>query len=501
MIEWQAAELALAQLFAPMHLLMFMLGLLMGLVLGVLPGIDALFGLAVLLPFCLVIDATSALPLILGMASITFTSGPIPSILIGAPGTAGSTATILDGHPMAKRGEAGKAMGAAFTASLIGGLVGAIVLTLSIPIFRPLVLMLGSPEFLCLCILGLSLVSVLGGKYPLRGVVAAGLGIMLAQVGLDPIMGVNRWTFGTLYLQNRISIVVLALGFFALAEIVDLSIKGTRISGSRSSVGKWDGLRETLKHKKLALESALIGSFVGFLPGLGAGVACWIAYAWALVTCKPRSGFGKGDIRGVIAPEASDNASVGGALIPTIAFGIPGGTLMALLLSAFWMLGIKPGPNLMTKNLHLVYLMIWTMALSNIVGAILCFLFTDLIAKIATIRIGRLAPIVIMLIFSGALVTNMDISDVVAVVLFCLLGLTMKHLDWPRPPMLLGYILGPLIEKFYFSSQMIFGYTWMARPGVIVILILTTLCLYVGIKVQRKETAVQEAMEREEARP
>ena len=497
MIELKAAELALAQLFSPMHLLMFMLGLLLGLVLGVLPGIDALFGLAVLLPFCLVIDATSALPLILGMASITFTSGPIPSILIGAPGTAGSTATILDGHPMAKRGEAGKAMGAAFTASLIGGLTGCLVLTLSIPIFRPLVLMLGSPEFLCLCILGLSLVSVLGGKYPLRGVIAAGMGVMLSQIGLDPIMGEQRWTFGTLYLQNRITIVVVALGFFALAEIIDLSIKGTRISGSHSSVGKWDGLKETLKHWKLTLQSSLIGSFVGFLPGLGAGVACWIAYAWALISCKPRSGFGKGDIRGVIAPEASDNASVGGALIPTIAFGIPGGTLMALMLSAFWMLGIKPGPDLMTKNLNLVYLMIWTMALSNVVGAIMCFLFTDLIAKIAMIRIGRLAPIVIMLIFSGALVTNMEIYDVVAVVLFCILGLTMKHLDWPRPPMLLGYILGPLIEKFYFSSQMIFGYRWLLRPGVIVILILTALCLYVGMRVQRKETEVQEAMEAE----
>lgn len=493
----EAAELALSMLFAPIHLLMFMLGLLLGLFLGVLPGIDALFGLAVLLPFCLVIDATAALPLILGMASITFTSGPIPSILIGAPGTAGSTATILDGHPMAKRGEAGKAMGAAFTASLIGGLVGSIVLTLSVPIFRPLVLMLGSPEFLCLCVLGLSLVSVLGGKYPIRGVVTAGLGILLALVGLDPIMGVNRWTFGTLYLQNRMTIVVVALGFYALAEIIDLSIIGTRISAGHSSAGKWEGLRETLRHKKLVLSSSGIGAFIGFLPGLGAGVACWIAYAWALIVCKPRSGFGKGDIRGVIAPEAADNASVGGALIPTIAFGIPGGTLMALMLSAFWMLGLKPGPELLTKNLHLVYLMIWTIALSNIVGALLCFMFTDFIAKIATIRIARLAPVVIILIVAGALVTNMNIADVIATVLFCILGLTMKHLDWPRPPFLLGYILGPMIEKYYFASQMIFGYTWLFRPGVMIILVVIAICLYGGVRIQRKEVEVQSAMEGE----
>jgi len=282
-----AAELALAMLFTPIHFLMFSLGIFMGLFLGVLPGIDAVFGLAVLLPFCLVMDPTAALPLILGMASITFTSGPIPSILIGAPGTAGSTATILDGHPMAKRGEAGKAMGAAFTASLIGGLFGALVLTVSVPIFRALVLMFGSPEFLAMCILGLSLVSVLGGGYPLRGIVSAGMGMLFALIGQDPILGIERWSFGIPYLQQKVSIITVALGFFALAEIIDLAIKGTRISVSHSSAGKWDGFRETLRHKKLGLSASGIGALVGVMPGLGAAVACWIAYAWTIIISKP----------------------------------------------------------------------------------------------------------------------------------------------------------------------------------------------------------------------
>ena len=261
--------MALSQLLEPMHILMFTLGTVLGLFLGVLPGIDAVCGLAVLLPFCLVMDPASALPLILGMASISFTSGPIPSILIGAPGTAGSTATIVDGYPMAKKGQAGKAMGAAFTASLIGGLFGAFVLTLAIPVIRPLVLMFGSPEFLAMSLLGISLVAVLCGDYPLRGVIAAGIGILFSQIGQDPILGMERWAFGIPYLQQKMSIVTVALGFFALAEILDLAMKGGRISINQSSEGKWDGLRETLKHKKLVLSSSAIGSIVGFHAGAG----------------------------------------------------------------------------------------------------------------------------------------------------------------------------------------------------------------------------------------
>jgi TctA family transporter len=493
----EAAGVALAMLFTPTHLLMFSVGIFMGLILGVLPGLDVLFGMAVILPFCLVLDPSTMLPLILGMASIAGTSGPIPSILIGAPGEAGNMATIMDGHPMAKRGEAGKALGAAFTASLIGGLFGALVLTVSIPIFRPLVLMFGSPEFLALCILGISLVSVLGGGYPLRGIVVAGLGMLIANIGLDPILGVERWSFGVPYLQQKISIVTVALGFFALTEIIDLAITGSPISSAYSSVGKWDGFKETLRHKKLVLSASGVGALVGFMPALGSSVAGWIAYAWTIFISKPRSGFGKGDIRGVIGCEAADNACLGGDLIPTLAFGIPGGTLMALMLGAFWMMGIKPGPELLTKNLHLVYLIIWTIALSNILGAGICFLFTDHLAKLATVRIQILAPLVIMLIYGGALVTTKNIGDLIVLLIFTFLGWGMKCLDWPRPPLLLGFILGPMIESFYFTSTMIFGYKWVFRPGVLIILVLTAICIYAGYRIQRTEMEVHSMIEGE----
>jgi len=210
-----------------------------------------------------------------------------------------------------------------------------------------------------------------------------------------------------------------------------------------------------------------------------------------------RSGFGKGDIRGVIGCEAADNAALGGDLIPTLAFGIPGGTLMALMLSAFWMMGMKPGPVLLTKQLHLIYLIIWTIALSNILGAGVCFLFTDYLAKVATIRIQILAPLMIMLIYGGALVTTKDIGDLVVLVIFTLLGWAMKRLEWPRPPLLLGFILGPLIEKYYFASTMIFGYKWVMRPGVLIIFVLTAICIYAGYRIQRTEMEVHSMIEGE----
>ncbi len=481
----------ITQLFAPMNLLMFTVGTLMGIFFGILPGLDGVTGLALLLPFTFMLDANAALALILGLSAISFTAGSITSILIGAPGTSGSTATIMDGFPMAKKGLAGKAIGTSITSSIIGGVFGAIALSLTIPIFRPLVLMFGSAEFLAMAILGISLVAVLGGDSPLKGIVSAGVGMLLAQIGQDPVLGLDRWTFNIPYLQQKISIALVALGLFALTEIMDMAIQGLQISKKQSAQGKKEGVKETFKQWRLTLSSSFIGATVGFMPGLGAAVACWIAYAWAVITGKPKDQFGKGDIRGVIAPESANNASLGGSLIPTIAFGIPGGTLMALLLSAFWMLGLRPGPDMLTRNLDTVYLIIWTVALSNIIGGLLLLRWTDQVAKIAMIRMEILAPIITLVIFLGAAVTNMNIWDLWAVFAFCILGWVMKQLDWPRPPLLMGFILGPLAERFYFTSMMVFGSKWLFRPAVMVILGLSVCFMIVGYRTVRSGRKTQ----------
>lgn len=482
----------ITNMITPMYLLMFIIGSIVGILFGILPGLDAVTALALLLPFVYMFEPEAALSLILALSAIACTAGSITCILVGAPGTSSNTATIVDGFPMAKQGLAGKAIGAAVTSSIVGGVVGAIVLSLTIPIFRPLVLMFGSAEFLAMAILGISLVAVLSGESPLKGIVAAGLGIMLSQMGTDPVLGLHRWTFGIPYLQQKISIVLVALGLFALVEVLDLAVHETKISKRQSTEGKAEGVKETFKNWKLLLLSAIIGSFVGFMPGLGAVVACWIAYALALIVCEPKDQFGKGDIRGIIAPEAANNACLGGSLIPTISFGIPGGTLMALLLSAFWTIGLRPGPEMLKNNLNLIHLIIWTVALSNIVGGLVLLKWADKIAKIAMIRVEILVPIITITICLGALITNLNMWDLWIVLGFCTLGWIMKWLDWPRPPLLLGFILGPLTERFYFISTMVFGGKWITRPIVITILSIAVILSIIGYKTTRKIRGVVE---------
>ncbi len=479
---------ALFLLFIPSYMGLFILGVFLGLVIGAIPGIGGVVGLALLLPFTMKLEPAAALPLLIGLLAVINTSDTIPAVLFGTPGSVGSQATILDGYPMAQKGEAGKALGAAFTVSLIGGVIGAVILTISVPIITPIVMMFGSPEFLVMCLLGISMVSVLSGRHPLRGLIAAGLGLLIAMVGQDPILAVARWYLGQPYLVERISIVPMALGFFAIPEMLDLCIRGTQIVElpKQALIGKLAGLREALRHKKLIVSSAGIGAWIGFMPGMGSVIANWVAYSWAVMVCKPKDGFGKGDIRGVIAPESANNASAGGALIPTLAFGVPGSTSMALILAAFWIVGIIPGPTLLTEHLDLVYLIVWTLALANIIGAVVCFLLTDYLAAVTKVPVHILVPLVLVVVFGGALLTTLHIGDIVVLLGFGVLGWVMKHLDWPRPPLVLGFVLSPLVEKFYFQSTMVYGITWLARPIVIVILTVAIISIYFGMKLQRQ---------------
>lgn len=481
-----ALQDAFFSLLTPTYVALFTSGVLLGLVVGVIPGIGGVVGLALLLPFTLKLEPAAALPLLIGLLAVIHTSDTIPAVLVGTPGSVGSQATILDGYPMAQKGEAGKALGAAFTVSLLGGLIGAVILTVSVPIITPIVLMFGSPEFLAMCLLGISMVAVLSGAHPLRGIVAAGLGLLLAMIGEDPIMGVARWYLDVPYLVGGISIVPMALGFFAIPEVVDLCVRGTQIAKeiSKALTGKMEGMKEALRHKKLIVTSAGIGAWVGFMPGMGSVIANWLAYSWAVMTCNPKDEFGKGDIRGIIAPESANNASTGGALIPTLAFGVPGGTAMALIVAAFWIVGIIPGPKLLTENLDLVYLIVWTLALANIVGAALCFLMTDYLAAVTKVPIHVLAPLILVVIFAGAFLTNFHMGDIIVLLGFGVLGWLMEHLDWPRPPLMLGFVLSPLVEQYYFQSTMVYGVSWMTRPLVIVIFILTAIGLFFGIRNQ-----------------
>ena len=369
-----AAGKAFLILMDPTRLMYLAAGCLMGLVLGIVPGIGGLAGTAMLLPFTFNMDPYAAFALLLGLGSTTATGDPIPAVLFGVPGGAASAATVLDGFPMAKRGEAGRALSACYMSSMMGGIFGACLLAVSIPILRPVMLFLGSPELLAFAVLGISMVAILSGNAPLRGLAAGCLGIMIAMIGTDPQSGTLRWTFNSLYLWDGLPLTPLLLGIFALPELCDLLITRTAIAAGFEKAdiykGQWQGVKDCLTHWWLIVRCSWIGGGIGSIPGISASVVDWLAYGHALKTEKGAAlTFGKGDVRGVIASESSNNAKEGGALVPTIAFGVPGSATMAILLGAFLIHGLVPGPDMLHKNLDITYSMVWSVALANILGA------------------------------------------------------------------------------------------------------------------------------------
>lgn len=477
-----AAMEALHGLADPFRLLMLGSGVLMGLFLGIVPGIGGLAGMALLLPFTFGMDPYAAFALLLGMAAVIGTSDTIPAVMFGVPGTAGAQATILDGHPMARNGEAGRALSAAFTASLIGGLSGALLLAITIPVLRPFILYIASPELLAFSIFGISMVAVLSGTAPLRGLVAAGLGILLSMIGSDPQTGTMRWTLGQLYLWDGLPIVPLVLGLFALPELADLAIHRRAISegGAKfdTRAGMARGFRDAIENWRLVLRCGGIGAAIGAIPGMGSAVVDWIAYGHAAQTLKgAKESFGRGDVRGVIAPESANNALTAGSLVPTVAFGVPGSAAMAILLGVFLIHGLEPGPRMLSENLSVTYTMVWSVAIANILGAGLCFAFSGQFAKIALLRYTVILPPVLTFVFIGAYQSSRSWGDFCALLIFAVIGWLMKQFRWPRPPLILGFVLGALIERYMFISINRFGAEWLARPLVFILLALSLLML------------------------
>ena len=453
------------------------IGVIIGLIVGIIPGLGGLVGLSILLPFTYGLDPYAAIAMLLALSAVVATGDTIPAVLFGVPGTVGSAATVLDGYPMARKGEAGRAFGAAFSASLIGGLFGAGILLVSIPILRPLVLLIGPPELFALCLFGISLVAMLSGTNRLKGLAAACLGLLLSTVGDDPNTATSRWTLGTLYLFDGIPLVPLALGMFALPELADLMMRGGSISQDRKRTalnGQWQGIKDTFGNLGLVARSSFLGAALGAIPGLGASIIDWIAYGLAAKTVKGADKtFGKGDVRGVVASESSNNAKEGGSLIPTIAFGVPGTASMAILLGAFQIHGIVPGQAMLTDKLDLTYAMVWSIAIANVLGAGICFLFANQLARLALVPVGILVPAVLAMTLLGAFQTGAAVQDIYAVIGFGMFGMILKLLGWSRPAVVLGFVLGSLIESYLVISYSLAGAAFILRPGVAIILLMT----------------------------
>jgi TctA family transporter len=473
---------ALQLLLEPTRLLILLVGVLIGLAIGVLPGLNGIVGMAMLIPFTYNLDEYTAFALLLGMAAVITSSDFITAVLFGVPGHVGAAATVIDGHAMAKKGEAGRAFGAGFAASLVGGIVGAIVLAVSIPVLRPIMLSIGSPELLAFTLFGMSMVATLSGRAPLKGLTAAGLGLMIAMIGSRAQSGTLRWTFGWLYLWDGMPLIPATLGIFALPELAELAVSRKRIAGDNAPninmSSQWEGVRDVARHWWLVLRCGVLGTGLGAIPGIGSAVIDWIAYGYAQRTEKNPETFGTGDVRGVIAPESSNNSKEGGHLVPTIAFGVPAGASMAILLGAFLMHGLTPGPEMLTKHLDLTYMIVWSLTLAHVIGAVICLGCSRYLAQVSRIRPEILLPVIIALVFVAAFEGEHDWGDLYSLLFFGVVGWIMKRLGWPRPPMVLGLVVGAIFERYLFISTQLYGWGWLLRPAVLAILACVVWALY-----------------------
>lgn len=478
----------LVQIFTWPTFGLMLTGLVVGYVVGILPGLGGATALALMLPFIYDMKPVGAFAFLVGMISVTATTGDITSVLFAVPGEGTAAATILDGHPLAKQGQAGRALGAVLFSSLVGSVFGALVLLLSIPFVRPLVLSFGSPELFVLTILSLSFLGALGGTSVLKGLIMGGLGLLLSMIGMESQSGQMRYTFGSMYLWDGLSIVPVVVGLFGIPEIVELAVSRSSIADVRLGkiAGVMEGIKDTFRHWALTLRCSAIGAFFGILPGIGSGVGQWVVYAHARQSSPEKERFGQGAIEGVLGPGAANNSSMAAALIPTVGFGIPGGTAMAILLGAFHITGLVPGPAMLTKHLDVTFAMFWVVIVANIITVSISLMFVDQIAKITFVKGTILIPFLLLLISLGAFSTHNQLGDLWVALVFGLVGTVMVWLDWPRPPLILGLILGSWAENYLYISVGRYGASWLTRPFVIVGLILTVAVILYAAREQRR---------------
>ena len=483
----------------------FALGCVIGILLGAVPGMGGAIGLVLLLPFTFSMEPVAAFALLLASWASTSTSGAITSVLLGVPSTAASQATVLDGYPMAKRGEAARALGASFTASAIGGVCGALALGVSLPLILPVILAFESPEQFMLGLLGLAMVGSLSGSSITKGVIAALFGLLLATIGLPESQAIPRYTFGSLYMLDDLPLIPVLLGLFAIPEILELAVKNVSISrdgaGSNSNSGLLTGVRDAFKQLGLVVRCSIIGAYIGMLPGLGASIVGWVTYGHAKQSVKDNSQFGHGDVRGLLAPEAANNALRGGALIPTLTLGIPGSVGTAILMGALIMHGLRPGPSMLTTELPMTFSFVWMIAIASVVATLILLATVKQVAKVALLPGHLVVPAVLMFVFMGAWLGSASIGAWISCLVFGVVGFVMKRADWPRPPVVLALVLGPILERsFQISNRLHDGYSWLERPIVIVLLLIIVATIYFAVRGVAREKLKIEVPDKKPAR-
>ncbi len=444
------------------HLVYLLQGVLLGLCFGVIPGLGGTTALALLIPVTFAMDSLSAMYLAGGVMGATSFGGSISAILLNTPGTAPNAATTFDGYPLAQQGKAGLAIGAAATASALGGLIGLLTLLIFIPLAKEVVLSFGPAEFFLLTVLGLTAIAVSVRGKLLRGLVAACVGLIFAFVGSDSITGDIRFTAGVDYLWDGIPLVPTLTGMFAISQMIQLGLHGgsvTRVANSDPDTlritGVGEGVVAVLKHWPVLLRGSAIGTVIGAIPGLGGTVAAFLAYSSTVQTDRHPESFGKGNIKGVIAPESANNAKDGGSLIPTVAFGIPGSAETALFLGILVLHGIDPGPGILLYNEREIYGLIVALTVSAVGASLIGLALSRFLVLITRIDVGIVVPVVIAVSLTGVYVLDGRMADVLLTVVMGLLGYLMIRFDYPRLTLVIALVLGETAERSFHQVQQI----------------------------------------------
>jgi len=461
------------------------LGAIIGLLFGVIPGLGGTTAIALMIPFTFGREPYEAITLMGGVMGAVPFGGSVSAILLNTPGTAPNTATCFDGYPLAQQGKAGMAIGAAATASSLGGLIGVVFLAAMIPVAKQIVLLIGPPEFFALALLGIAGIALSTGGNLLRGLICGAAGLGLAFVGYDGVSGGVRFTGGIGYLWDGVPLVPALTGIFAITEMINLTVKGGTVFGGGQATPKIsrvsDGVKSVLRQYPVVLQGSLIGAVVGAVPGIGGTVASFLSYTSAVLVSKHPESFGKGDIAGVIAPESANNAKEGGALIPTLAFGIPGSAEMAVFLGVLVLHGLEPGPLMLVENEGVVFSLILALAVACVIASLIGLAVARWAALLTRVDVHLLVPTVVSVAFIGVYALRSSIEDVVMALIFGILGYLMVRFDYPRISLVIGLVLGEIAEVSFHQSLMMSEGSWTIffTRSITLGLLVTTLAILV----------------------
>ena len=469
--------------FTPEILLLVLAGTVLGIVVGALPGISGSTTTALLLPLTIMMSPIAALAFLGSIYCAANYGGSITAILINTPGDPSASATAFDGYPLAKRGEAGRALGMSAIASAIGGIFSVIVLIVAAPWLARLAYQFGPPEYFALALFGLSMVAAVGGESPSKNLLAGATGVLLATVGLDLTTGVERFTFDMPALSDGLEFIPVLVGLFAISELFERmaqrGIVQEYVKLKSMDMPSWADFK---KCAKAIVLSSGIGTFIGALPALGATTAALICYNETKRWSKHKEEFGHGAIEGVAGPEAANNAAVGGAMVPTLALGIPGSTTTAIILAGLMVQGVRPGPHLFNEQPTLLYVVFGSMLVCNLLYLFLGFLFAKGFARITLIPDAFLWPAVFILSVVGAYAPNQSMVDVMIMLAFGVVGYLFRRYGFSPAPLIMGLVLGKMVEETLKQSLLIFDQDWtqfFSRPVVVVLFLITAASLLV----------------------